>query len=54
MTTEQDNVQEYWDFCEYPTIVELSQQLREGLIHPIEYAHAIVAFAARLNSGLIL
>lgn len=35
----------YWEFCEKPEVVELKRQLDEGLIHPLEYAHKILALA---------
>ena len=37
----------YWDFCELAEVKLLREQLIAGLIHPIEYANAILILGER-------
>lgn len=41
-----EHVSKYWAMCDDPTVQELTTQLANGLIHPLEYADAVRRIAA--------
>lgn len=40
----------WWDFCDNEKVIDLNQQLADGVIHPVEYANAIIELA--MDAGL--
>lgn len=47
--TAEDHVSAYWHMCDDPEVQELTNQLANGLIHPLEYADAVKRIALKYN-----
>lgn len=47
--TADEHVSIYWAMCERDDVQKLTQQLTDGLIHPLEYADAIKRIGAELG-----
>lgn len=47
--TETPELKAFRDFAEHPEVVELTDQLSGGLIHPLEYVGKVVTLAAQLG-----